>query len=68
MANKYGAGNAMTPHISGTSLDAQQRYAQGAKNILASYISGKKDYRPEDIIVIDGHYASRSYGDDKKVN
>ncbi|ANB11809.1 formate dehydrogenase (NAD+) [Sugiyamaella lignohabitans] len=67
MFNKYGAGNAMTPHISGTSLDAQARYALGTKNILQSYLSGKFDYRPEDVIVIDGHYGTRSYGDDKKL-
>ncbi|KAF5097801.1 hypothetical protein DV451_003681 [Geotrichum candidum] len=62
MRNKYGAGNAMTPHISGTSLDAQVRYANGVKNILESYFSGKNDYRPEDIIVIDGDYATKAYG------
>ena len=62
MRNKYGAGNAMTPHISGTSLDAQVRYANGVKNILESCFSGKNDYRPEDIIVIDGDYATKAYG------
>ena len=62
MRNKYGACNAMTPHISGTSLDAQVRYANGVKNILESYFSGKNDYRPEDIIVIDGDYATKAYG------
>ena len=62
MRNKYGAGNAMTPHISGTSLDAQVRYANGVKNILESYFSGKNDYRHEDIIVIDGDYATKAYG------
>jgi formate dehydrogenase len=65
MFNKYEAGNAMVPHMSGTSLDAQARYAAGAKSILASYISGKKDYRPQDIIVIDGHYATKAYGERK---
>jgi formate dehydrogenase len=68
MFNKYGAGNAMTPHMSGTSLDAQVRYAQGTKNILESYLSGKHDYRPQDVIVIDGHYGTKAYGADKKVN
>lgn len=60
--NKYGAGNAMTPHISGTSLDAQERYAAGTKKILESYLSGKHDYNSDDIIVIDGHYATKAYG------
>ncbi|VVT46510.1 uncharacterized protein SAPINGB_P001249 [Magnusiomyces paraingens] len=66
MTNKYGAGNAMVPHMSGTSLDAQQRYANGVKNILESYLSGKFDYRPQDIIVIDGHYGTKAYGENKK--
>lgn len=65
MRNKYGAGNAMTPHISGTSLDAQQRYAEGTKNILESYLTGKFDYRPQDVIVIDGDYATKAYGQRK---
>lgn len=39
MDNKDHVGNAMTVHISGTSLDAQKRYAQGVKNILNSYFS-----------------------------
>jgi len=62
LANKYGAGNAMTPHISGTSLDAQKRYADGTRSILESYISGKHDYRPQDVIVINGDYATKAYG------
>ncbi len=66
MRNKYNAGNAMTAHISGTSLDAQKRYMNGVHNILNSYFSGKHDYRPQDVIVIDGHYATKAYGDDKK--
>ncbi|KAG7193580.1 formate dehydrogenase (NAD+) [Scheffersomyces spartinae] len=65
MRNKFGGGNAMTPHISGTSLDAQKRYCDGVKDILESYFTGKNDYRPQDVIVIDGHYATRSYGDKK---
>jgi hypothetical protein len=41
----------MVPHMSGTSLDAQARYASGTKAILESYLTGKHDYRPEDLIV-----------------
>ncbi len=67
MANKYGDGNAMTPHISGSNLDAQARYSLGVKNILTSYFSGKFDYRPQDIILLHGEYATRAYGADKKV-
>lgn len=48
--------------MSGTSLDAQKRYAQGTKDILESYFSGKHDYKPEDLIVKDGDYATKAYG------
>lgn len=65
MVNPYGGGNAMTPHVSGTSLDAQQRYADGVKSILDTYFSGKKDFRPQDLIVIDGDYATKAYGQRK---
>ncbi|ABN68448.1 formate dehydrogenase-like protein [Scheffersomyces stipitis CBS 6054] len=62
MTNPYGYGNAMTPHVSGTSLDAQARYSEGVKNILKEYFSGRENYRPQDVIVIDGDYATKSYG------
>lgn len=61
--NPFGGGNAMVPHMSGTSLDAQKRYALGTKNILDSYFSGRHDYRPEDLIVTGGDYATKAYGD-----
>ncbi|ROW02957.1 hypothetical protein VSDG_01893 [Cytospora chrysosperma] len=60
--NPFGGGNAMVPHMSGTSLDAQKRYADGTKAILESYLTGKHDYRPEDLIVINGDYATKAYG------
>jgi len=60
--NPFGGGNAMVPHMSGTSLDAQKRYADGTKNILESYFSGKHDYRPQDLIVQGGNYATKAYG------
>ncbi|KAL9126636.1 MAG: hypothetical protein Q9217_004339 [Psora testacea] len=60
--NPFGGGNAMVPHMSGTSLDAQKRYAEGTKSILDSYFSGRYDYRPEDLIVKDGDYATKAYG------
>ncbi|PON24075.1 formate dehydrogenase [Trichoderma gamsii] len=66
--NPFGFGNAMTPHMSGTSLDAQKRYADGTKAILESYLSGKHDYRPEDLIVYGGDWATKSYGQREKVN
>ncbi|MCJ1239930.1 formate dehydrogenase (NAD+) [Varicellaria rhodocarpa] len=60
--NPFGGGNAMVPHMSGTSLDAQKRYAEGTKNILESYFSGREDYRPQDLIVHKGDYATKAYG------
>src|SRR5947207_1999585 len=60
--NPFDGGKAMVPHKSGTSLDAQKRYADGVKNILESYLSGKHDYRPEDLIVHNGDYATKAYG------
>jgi formate dehydrogenase len=52
----------MVPHMSGTSIDAQVRYAAGTKKILESYFSGKHDYQPADLIVKDGDYATKAYG------
>ncbi|KYK61580.1 formate dehydrogenase [Drechmeria coniospora] len=63
--NIYGGGNAMVPHMSGTSIDAQERYANGTRLILESYLSGKHDYRPEDLIVHNGDYATKAYGQRK---
>jgi len=60
--NPYGGGNAMVPHMSGTSLDAQKRYADGTKAILDSYFSGREDYKPADLIVHKGDYATKAYG------
>ncbi|KAL9080259.1 MAG: hypothetical protein Q9159_007631 [Coniocarpon cinnabarinum] len=60
-----GGGNAMVPHMSGTSIDAQQRYAAGTKSILDSYFSGRLDYKPEDLIVHQGDYATKAYGQRK---
>ncbi|KAG4218956.1 hypothetical protein PC116_g32564 [Phytophthora cactorum] len=60
--NPFGGGNAMVPHMSGTSIDAQKRYAAGTKSILESYLSGRHDYRPEDLIVKDGDYVTKAYG------
>jgi len=64
--NQMGGGNAMVPHMSGTSLDAQKRYAEGTKAILDSYFSGRHDYRPEDLICKDGDYSTKAYGQREK--
>jgi formate dehydrogenase len=52
----------MVPHMSGTSLDAQKRYADGVQTILESYFSKREDYRLEDLIVHKGEYATKAYG------
>jgi len=64
--NPWGGGNATVPHMSGTSIDAQKRYAAGTKAILDSYFSGREDYRPEDLIVHKGDYATKAYGQREK--
>ncbi|KAI0135264.1 formate dehydrogenase [Daldinia grandis] len=64
--NPFGGGNAMVPHMSGTSIDAQKRYAAGTKAILDSYLSGRHDYRLEDLIVRDGDYVTKAYGQRSK--
>jgi formate dehydrogenase len=56
----------MVSHMSGTSIDAQKRYADGVQLILESYLSGKHDYRPEDLIVHQGDYATKAYGERTK--
>ncbi len=52
--------HAMTPHVSGTTLEAQRRYADGVRECLAALIAGEpidRDY----IIVDGGRVASPSY-------
>jgi formate dehydrogenase len=48
--------NAMTPHVSGTTLSAQARYAAGTREILESWLAGKP-IRPEYLIVEGGRLA-----------
>ena len=50
MKNPYGGGNGMVPHMSGTTLDAQARYASGTKKILENYFTGQPQ-NPADIII-----------------
>ncbi|KAF7361754.1 Formate dehydrogenase [Mycena venus] len=61
MKNPLGGGNGMVPHYSGTTLDAQARYAAGAKSILENYLIGKAQ-EPANIIVGLGKYESKAYG------
>jgi formate dehydrogenase len=56
--------NAMTPHMSGTTLSAQARYAAATQDILNRYLHGKP-IPDEYIIVRDGQLAgvgAQSYG------
>ena len=50
MKNPLGGGNGMTPHYSGTTLDAQARYAAGTKKIIENYLAGKPQ-NPSDVII-----------------
>ena len=57
--NTLGAGNGMVPHYSGTTLDAQARYAAGTKSILENYMAGKPQ-DPQNIIVGLGKYETKA--------
>jgi len=43
---------AMTPHVSGTSLEAQKRYADGVKDCLSRFLDGRPIER--DYLIVDG--------------
>lgn len=59
--NPLGGGNGMVPHYSGTTLDAQKRYADGVKSILDNYLTGKSQ-EPQNVIVGIGKYETKAYG------
>ena len=51
---------AMTPHVSGTTLEAQKRYSDGVRDCLTNFFDGRpidRDY----IIVKGGRVTSPSY-------
>ena len=50
MKNPLNGGNGMVPHYSGTTLDAQARYAKGARSILENYLNDTPQ-EPGNIIV-----------------
>ena len=52
--------HAMTPHVSGTTLEAQRRYANGIRECLEAFISGNP-IDPDYIIVDGGRVSSPSY-------
>ncbi|OAY29916.1 formate dehydrogenase, mitochondrial [Manihot esculenta] len=55
---RYMPNHAMTPHISGTTIDAQLRYAAGVKDMLDRYFKGE-EFPPQNYIVKDGKIASQ---------
>ncbi|KAI0259606.1 hypothetical protein BC834DRAFT_974158 [Gloeopeniophorella convolvens] len=62
MQGPVGGGNGMTPHYSGTTLDAQTRYAEGTRQILENFFEGKAQ-DPGNVIVGTGKYETTSYVD-----
>ncbi|RPD74254.1 NAD-dependent formate dehydrogenase [Lentinus tigrinus ALCF2SS1-7] len=61
MKNPLGGGNGMVPHYSGTTLDAQARYAAGTKSILENYLLNKPQ-EPHNVIVGKKGYETKAYG------
>ncbi len=59
MKNPIGGGNGMVPHYSGTTLDAQARYANGTKAILENYFTDKPQ-NPADVIVGKAGYETKA--------
>lgn len=59
--NPLGGGNGMVPHYSGTTLDAQDRYARGTRSIVENYFTGKAQ-EPGNIIIGVGKYETKAYG------
>lgn len=57
MTGPRGIGNAMTVHVSGTSLDAQARYAQGTIKIIDNWRKGEVQ-NAADMIVENGVYVT----------
>lgn len=55
---RYMPKHAMTPHISGTTIDAQIRYAAGTKDMLDRYFRGE-DFPSQNYIVKEGTIASQ---------
>ncbi|KAI0949611.1 formate dehydrogenase (NAD+) [Taiwanofungus camphoratus] len=59
--NPLGGGNGMVPHYSGTTLDAQARYAAGTRAILENYLTNRPQ-EPQNIIVGVGKFETKAYG------
>ncbi|KAI5123057.1 hypothetical protein M0805_000492 [Coniferiporia weirii] len=61
MKNPLGAGNGMVPHYSGTTLDAQARYANGTREILENYFNNKPQ-NAANVIIGRAGYETKAYG------
>ncbi|EKM58247.1 uncharacterized protein PHACADRAFT_171509 [Phanerochaete carnosa HHB-10118-sp] len=61
MKNPLGGGNGMVPHYSGTTLDAQARYAKGTRSILENYLTDKPQ-EPQNVIIGRKGYETKAYG------
>ncbi|KAI0348616.1 hypothetical protein BDW22DRAFT_1386140 [Trametopsis cervina] len=61
MKNPLGGGNGMVPHYSGTTLDAQKRYADGTKQILENFFNNQPQ-TPANIIIGKKGYETKAYG------
>ncbi|KAI0344681.1 NAD-dependent formate dehydrogenase [Trametopsis cervina] len=61
MKNPLNGGNGMTPHYSGTTLDAQRRYADGTKQILDNFFNNKPQ-TPANVIIGKKGYETKAYG------
>jgi len=57
---RYMPHHAMTPHYSGTTIEAQRRYSNGVRECLERFFAGQP-LREEYLIVHDGHVVSPSY-------
>ncbi|KAK2998876.1 hypothetical protein RJ639_023996 [Escallonia herrerae] len=55
---RYMPNQAMTPHISGTTIDGQIRYAAGTRDMLDRYFKGE-DFPAQNYIVKEGEIASQ---------
>ncbi|CAK8542273.1 unnamed protein product [Lathyrus sativus] len=55
---RYMPNHAMTPHISGTTIDAHLRYAAGVKDMLKRHFKGE-DFPQQNYIVKEGELASQ---------
>jgi formate dehydrogenase len=55
---RYMPNQAMTPHISGTTIDAQLRYAAGVKEMLEQFFTGQP-FDEDNYIVKEGELSSQ---------